>query len=150
GTSNTIMVAEKLSKCGTANMDVDLKPGPFAGSSALPSPPFPPSCAVDPNGALATNTWAWHQTGSASVPMYLCTYPHGALSGKGFLQPVGVQSIFQANPVTSISYDPTGVNGTTAGCDFFRASAAHTGGMNTVFADASVHFLSGGISPTIW
>jgi len=155
GTSNTIMVAEKLAQCGTINLDLlAFIPG-HGGPGSLPSPPYPPACYVATDGSMAGNFWGWQQLTSATIPTYLMTWPHGVLGGRGYLQPgpPPQQSIFQVSPNYTKNYSPAADPANNAGpdgCDFFRASAAHTGGMNAVFADGSVHFLSGSINPLLW
>jgi prepilin-type N-terminal cleavage/methylation domain-containing protein len=159
GTSNTIMVAEKLARCGNINTDIYV--GQSGTGSAgtgfngpLPSPPYPPFSYQDTGGALFGNAWAWDQLQSASLPTYLMTFPHGYMTtGTGQLQPIGPASIFQVSPTYTVSYAPAPDPATGAlptGCDFTRASASHTGGMNVIFGDASVHFLSGGLNGNIW
>jgi Protein of unknown function (DUF1559) len=158
GTSNTIMVAEKLAKCGNINTDIYVGVAGNGGGAGfpgpLPSPPYPPFAYQALDGTLFGNAWAWDQLQSASLPTYLMTFPHGYMTmGTGQLQPIGPASIFQVSPVYNIPYAPTADPTTGAlptGCDFTRASANHTGGMNVIFADASVHFLSGGLNPNVW
>jgi prepilin-type processing-associated H-X9-DG protein len=58
-----------------------------------------------------------------------------------------VASIFTNPGQWATTYDP--VKNPT-GCDFYRASSPHTGGINAVFADGSVHFLGSGLQPSIW
>ena len=152
GTSNTIMVAEKLSVCGTVQFDLLAGfPGYGGNAGQLPSPPYPPACYIAPNPAA--NSWGFDQVYSASIPTYLMTFPHNVLAGRGYLQPIGPASLFQVSPVYTMNYSPTPDptnNAGPNGCDYFRASAAHSGGINTVFADGSVHFLSGTMGGNIW
>ncbi len=128
GTSNTITIAEKLSLCGTVNSD------------------FNANITPNPNGILSANSWAWWQIQQASQPLFACTMPR-SLGAAQPMQPVGVASVWQ-NPGTN----KTTYNASTnpAGCDFYRATSMHTGVMNAVFADGSVHALSSSIQPTVW
>jgi len=52
---------------------------------------------------------------------------------------VGPGSLFQVQP-----------NPYETACDVYRASSGHTAGMNVTMADASVRFLSSGVSSTTW
>jgi prepilin-type processing-associated H-X9-DG protein len=127
GTSNTIVVAEKLSLCGTVNSD-------FSGN-----------VTPNPNGILSANAWAWWQIQQPSQPVFAATMPR-VLRAKP-MQPVGVASVWQ-NPRTYLTtYDPTTNPG---GCDFYRASSLHTGVMNVALADGSVRALSATIQPSVW
>jgi hypothetical protein len=160
GTSNTIMVAEKLAICGNINTDIYLgtagvQSAAGSGFSAqLPSPPYPPYAYQSTNGAPFGNVWGFDQNQSASLSVYMLTYPHGWVTvGTGQLQPIGPASVFQVNPTYTVPYAPVADPATGAnpqGCDFTRASAAHAGGMNVIFGDASVHFLAGGLNPNVW
>jgi prepilin-type N-terminal cleavage/methylation domain-containing protein len=160
GTSNTILVAEKLAQCGNINSDLlAFLPG-NGNNQVLPATaPYPPSAYMDPNGYLAANAWGYDQGYSMSIPTYLCTWAHGVLGGRGYMQPgpPPQNSMFQVAPVYTLNYcggDTAAncalYNASPNGCDFFRASSSHTGGMNTLWGDASVHFLSGGLNPLIW
>ncbi len=127
GTSNTITVAEKLSLCGTVNSD-------FSGN-----------VSPNPNGILSANVWAWWQIQQPSQPVFATTMPR-ALKAKP-MQPVGVASVWQNPRSYTTTYDPATNPG---GCDFYRASSLHTGVMNALFADGSVHLLSANIQPSTW
>jgi prepilin-type N-terminal cleavage/methylation domain-containing protein/prepilin-type processing-associated H-X9-DG protein len=128
GTSNTITIAEKLSLCGTVNSD------------------FNANITPNPNGILSANSWAWWQIQQPSQPVFACTMPRSLGAGQP-MQPVGVASVWQNPTTNSTTYNATTNPG---GCDFYRATSMHTGVMNAVFADGSVHALSSGIQPSIW
>jgi prepilin-type N-terminal cleavage/methylation domain-containing protein/prepilin-type processing-associated H-X9-DG protein len=128
GTSSTITIAEKLSQCGTVNSD------------------FCANISSNPNGILSANTWAWWQIQQPSQPVFAATMPRALNCGKP-MQPVGVASVWQ-NPRSYLTtYDPIT---NPQGCDFYRASSMHSGVMNAVFADGSVHSLSSSIQPLVW
>jgi prepilin-type processing-associated H-X9-DG protein len=131
GTSSTITMAEKLAQCGYKNWDY------YALQWNLQTD-FP-----------SGNSWAYHQVGSASQAMFAASDPTSQATAQGNipLQALGVQSVFQTSPNWKVTYDPVLA---PTGCDFRRASGAHTGGINAAFADGSVHFLSGSINPTVW
>jgi prepilin-type N-terminal cleavage/methylation domain-containing protein len=127
GTSNTITIAEKLALCGTVNSD------------------FNGNITPNPKGILSANAWAWWQIQQPSQPVFAATMPRSLKALP--MQPVGVASVWQRPGSYQTTYNPT-TNPT--GCDFYRASSMHTGIMNAVFADGSVHALSASISPTTW
>jgi prepilin-type N-terminal cleavage/methylation domain-containing protein/prepilin-type processing-associated H-X9-DG protein len=127
GTSNTITIAEKLSLCGTVNSD------------------FNGNVTPNPNGELSANAWAWWQIQQASQPVFAATMPRSLKAQP--MQPVGVASVWQRPSSYQTTYNPTTNPG---GCDFYRASSMHTGVMNALFADGSVHALSAGINPSTW
>jgi len=127
GTSNTIVIAEKLSICGNVNSD------------------FNGNVSNNPNGIQSANAWAWWQIQQPSQPVFACTMPR-ALKAKP-MQPVGVASVWQSPKDTFTAYNPTT---NPLGCDFYRASSLHTGVMNAAFADGSVHSLSANIQPSVW
>ncbi len=121
GTSNTILFAEKYSRCnGTGN----------------------PGGVWWMRGVYHGNTT--HPGGSDD------SYPGDRLSavfgggvgvdGTRWLQ--GTASLFQVQPLPYLN-DP-------GPCDRRLASSSHTGGMNVGLADGSVRFLGQGISATTW
>jgi len=128
GTSNTLMITEKLARCGTVNSD------------------FNANITENPTGGISGNAWGWWQIQQPSQPVFACTMPR-VLGAANPMQPVGVASIF-----TNPGQWATTYNAVTnpQGCDFYRASSSHSGGINAVFADGSVHFLSAGLQPSIW
>jgi prepilin-type N-terminal cleavage/methylation domain-containing protein/prepilin-type processing-associated H-X9-DG protein len=127
GTSSTITIAEKLSLCGNVTTD-------FNGNRIN-----------DNNGLLSANTWGWHQIQAPSQPMFAATMPRVLNATQ--LQPVGVASVWQRPGNYQTAYNATT---NPQGCDYFRASSMHTGVMNAVFADGSVHSLSATIQPQVW
>jgi prepilin-type N-terminal cleavage/methylation domain-containing protein/prepilin-type processing-associated H-X9-DG protein len=127
GTSNTITIAEKLALCGTVNSD------------------FNGNVTPNPNGILSANAWAWWQIQQPSQPVFACTMPRSL--GAQPMQPVGVASVWQRPTSNQTTYNPSTNPG---GCDFYRATSMHTGVMNALFADGSVHPLSASISPNTW
>lgn len=128
GTSNTITIAEKLALCGTVNSD------------------FSANITPNANGILSANTWAWWQIQQASQPVFACTMPR-SLKAAQPMQPVGVASVWQSVRDYKSTYNATTNPG---GCDFYRATSMHTGVLNAVFADGSVHSLSSSIQPSVW
>jgi prepilin-type N-terminal cleavage/methylation domain-containing protein/prepilin-type processing-associated H-X9-DG protein len=127
GTSNTITIAEKLSLCGTKNSD------------------FNGNILDNPNGHLSANAWAWWQIQQPSQPVFACTMPRSL--GAKPTQPVGPQSVWQSPRDNKSTYNASTNPG---GCDFYRATSMHTGVLNAVFADGSVHSLSSSIQPNTW
>ena len=141
GTSQTILFAEKYALCGNKNYDIfplDLPPAPD-GTWWYP----------DPGGHLAANAWAWWQT-DASTPCFVTTQPRAWYpdpNNPSFMQPIGPKSIFQVQPVYTVTYDPVAAPN---GCDFSRASSGHSGGINLAFADGSVHFVASTVGANVW
>jgi prepilin-type N-terminal cleavage/methylation domain-containing protein/prepilin-type processing-associated H-X9-DG protein len=128
GTSGTITVAEKLSVCGTVNSDFNANITPNPGSD------------------LSAVSWAWWQIQQASQPIYAATMPK-SLGASAPMQPVGVASMFRIPGNYQTTYN---AQTNPQGCNFYVPSAMHLGGLNAVFADGSVHFLSQSMSPAIW
>jgi prepilin-type N-terminal cleavage/methylation domain-containing protein/prepilin-type processing-associated H-X9-DG protein len=135
GTSNTIMVAEKIAKCGTVNSD------------------FSANISENPNGDISANAWAWWQIQQASQPIFAATMPKSLGNFPRAMQPVGPASVF-TNPgtwsVTLTGVGPTTGPSSPTGCDFYRPSSLHSGGMNALFADGHVQFLQTGMQPITW
>jgi prepilin-type N-terminal cleavage/methylation domain-containing protein/prepilin-type processing-associated H-X9-DG protein len=127
GTSNTIMIAEKLSICGNVNSD-------FSGN-----------VTPNPNGEVSANAWAWWQIQQPSQPIFAATMPR-VLKAKQ-MQPVGVASVWQNPRDTQTAYDPVK---NPQGCDFYRPTSLHPGTMNALFADGSVRGISANIQPIVW
>jgi prepilin-type processing-associated H-X9-DG protein len=127
GTSNTIVIAEKLSICGNVNSD------------------FSANVTPNPNGILSANAWAWWQIQQPSMPVFACTMPRAVTTKP--MQPVGVASVWQNPRDTTTAYN---ASTNPKGCDFYRASSLHTQVMNAAFADGSVHSLSASIQPSVW
>jgi prepilin-type N-terminal cleavage/methylation domain-containing protein len=142
GTSNTIMIAEKLARCGQVTMD------------------FGSVVWANQNGDFSGNAWGWQQTGYPSQATFACTQPKVSLTNPNLpMQPVGVASMFtnpsvwtQTYPSAAVLASPNvaGVALNTQGCDYFRASSPHTAGMNAGFGDGSVHFLNASMAPAVW
>jgi prepilin-type N-terminal cleavage/methylation domain-containing protein len=142
GTSNTIVFAEKFALCG------------YAGWNEVDSPDYTAGpTAFDPyTGNPAGNIWGWWSANSG-LPAFVATMGESDVGG-GKMQRVGPASMFQVQPVHTLTWGP--VNDPTAtpprdirGCDILRASTPHAS-MNTCFGDGSVHSLSGSLNPNIW
>ena len=93
--------------------------------------------ANNPAGRYNGNMWAWWQT-DRFIPAFAYRDPVGA-TGFPVLQPVGPASMFQA-----------GVTNFAIGCDFLRASSAHSQVMNVCMGDGSVRSFSASMSPITW
>jgi prepilin-type N-terminal cleavage/methylation domain-containing protein len=130
GTSNTILYAERYAQCGFKL---------FSGSA-------PTLGIFVPTDVPAGNGWGWWQA-NGSTPEFAATFQQLPLP---YMTLIGPQSMFQVAPIYNKTYDPLFPNYDPNGCDVTRPQSAHTGGMNTVFGDGSVHFLSGGLNPNIW
>jgi prepilin-type N-terminal cleavage/methylation domain-containing protein len=123
GSSNTILVAEKYARCGTAAQIGQTFNGPNA------------------------NIWAWWGN-NASLPVFCLT--NDPLTYTPWpMQPVGPASIFQTTP-TPWQQDPPAAGGGNIGCDFLRASSPHVGSINVLMGDGQVRNLKAGLSPLIW
>jgi prepilin-type N-terminal cleavage/methylation domain-containing protein len=122
GTSNTIMWAEKWSKCGN-----------------------------DTHGNGLGNLWAHGDWAHSWMSMFAYGSPQPAPTGTPYCfgtnlpwgtipcGTVGPASIFQVIP-----------NPEFTACDPTRPSSGHTAGMNVGMGDGSVRFLAQGISPMTW
>ncbi|HKI38380.1 MAG TPA: DUF1559 domain-containing protein [Gemmataceae bacterium] len=92
-------------------------------------------CVSNSLGLSRACLWDWWET-SATVPGH-DYYPFIALNTSNG-DNIGPGAIFQVRPLAG-------------NCDASRASSPHTGGMQVTLADASVHFLSSGMSgSTYW
>jgi prepilin-type N-terminal cleavage/methylation domain-containing protein len=134
GLSNTIFIAEKLSLCGRINSD------------------FNADITLNPNADISANAWAWWQIQTPSQPIFAATLPRGQTK-VGPMQPVGPASVWQSVRSFQTTYNPNGLYGLpvdTTGCDFYRATSAHTAIMNAAFGDGSVHMLNSAINPNTW
>ncbi len=124
GTSNTILFAEKYSRCnGTGN------PG---GTWWM-------------RGVFHGGTWSGsNKPGSDdSYPMdRLSAIFGGGRGSDGTLWLTGTASLFQVQPPQFLAHPGP--------CDRRKASSGHTAGMNVGMGDGSVRFLSQGISATTW
>ncbi len=124
GLSNTIMIAEKYSRCDGSGSPGGTwwMRGVYHGARGAPG-------------------------GSDD------SYPGDRLSavfggGRGIDGTVwftGTSSLFQVKPIF-----PLKTSGSGGQCDRRLASSGHTGGMNVGLADGSCRFLSQGITPTTW
>jgi prepilin-type N-terminal cleavage/methylation domain-containing protein/prepilin-type processing-associated H-X9-DG protein len=127
GTSNTIMFAEKLSRCdGTGS----------------------------PGGTWwMRGVFHGIQSFSSGSPGSDDSYPADRLSAvfaggrgtDGTIWTVGAASKFQVQP-----RNPTSTAANGGQCDKRLASSYHTNGMNVCLGDGSVRFLSAGMSPGTW
>jgi prepilin-type N-terminal cleavage/methylation domain-containing protein len=128
GTSNTILYAERVARCGYKNWDA------YSLQFQL---------ADQPVG----NAWAWWQTNGSS-PAFVFT---GGFSNEvAPMQPIGPASMFINSPKWQFSSDPNFPPYDPQGCDASRASSMHPSVMNVLLADGSVHVLNSGISPNTW
>jgi prepilin-type N-terminal cleavage/methylation domain-containing protein/prepilin-type processing-associated H-X9-DG protein len=128
GLTNTILYVEKYGRCGYKGWD--------AYSTQFWN-------ADQPVG----NVWAWHQT-NGSTPGFANTYFWGGFVQQ--MQPIGPASMFQVTPKWDASLDPLFPPSDTNGCDSTRPQSPHPGVMNVLFADGSVHALSGGLNAITW
>jgi prepilin-type N-terminal cleavage/methylation domain-containing protein len=125
GTSNTILFAEKYSRCTSAVLVQSRGVVPGTGGSL----------------------WAyWSITNilPGTLPDYYPLAPffaHDLLTQLGYSYPngIGPASIFQVQP-----------NPWASQCDPNRASSPHPGGMQAALADGSVRSLAAGMSPQTW
>jgi prepilin-type N-terminal cleavage/methylation domain-containing protein/prepilin-type processing-associated H-X9-DG protein len=121
GTSNTILFAEKYSRCNGVHNPAGTwwMRGVLHGSST-------------PLGG-----------GDDSYPGdRLSAVFGGGIGNDNTVWLQGTASIFQVQPLNYLA--------SPGPCDGRRASSGHTGGMNVGLGDGSVRFLSQGISPTTW
>ncbi len=127
GTSNTIMLAEKLARCdGTGS----------------------------PGGTWwMRGVYHGQQISGNLNPSSQDSYPADRLSavfgggrGRDGVQWLsGTGSLFQVQPANPLNTSSNGGK-----CDRRLASTYHSGGMNVAVADGSVRFISGSVSPTLW
>src|SRR5207247_378557 len=104
----------------------------------------PPNKYNDPDH-LAGSAYAWWQT-NASTPQFCNTMPQ-SWNGGVPMQPIGPASIFQTTPIYTQTYDP--VNAPN-GCDFYRASSPHSGGINLGMGDGGVRFAAATLNANTW
>jgi prepilin-type processing-associated H-X9-DG protein len=121
GTSNTIMFAEKYSRCdGTGS------PGGNWWLRGIYN--------TEANGVAGADD---------SFPGdRLSSVFGGGLTNDGIQITFGTGSLFQVQPSNFLA--------NPGPCDRRLASSPHTGGMNCSFADGSVRFLAQGVSATTW
>jgi prepilin-type N-terminal cleavage/methylation domain-containing protein/prepilin-type processing-associated H-X9-DG protein len=129
GTSNTILYAEKIGRCGYKAWQFN---GTFTGTDTE-----------------VGNIWSWWQT-NGQVPTFANTNFEVMPPGGIPMQPIGPASMFQTGPLWQFTNDPNFPPFSPQGCDPTVASSLHPGVMNTLFADGSVHALNGAMSPNTW
>jgi prepilin-type N-terminal cleavage/methylation domain-containing protein/prepilin-type processing-associated H-X9-DG protein len=129
GTSNTIMFAEKYSRCnGPTNPGGTWwMRGVYHGVSSFNGTNSPGSDDSFPADRLSAVFGGGRGTSKAATWL------------------TGPQSLFQVQPANFLQ---TTANG--GQCNWLVASSPHTAGMNVGLADGSVRFLSQGISGTTW
>jgi prepilin-type N-terminal cleavage/methylation domain-containing protein len=128
GTSNTILFAEKYSRCnGTGNPGGNWwMRGVFHGTNSFKGTNSPGS--------------------DDSFPMdRLSSIFGGGRGSDGTQWLMGTASLFQVQPLRFMQTAKAGGQ-----CDKRKASSGHTAGMNVALGDGSVRFLSQGMSATTW
>jgi prepilin-type N-terminal cleavage/methylation domain-containing protein len=118
----------------------------------------PGGATMPPNWAGAARIPSSFPDGTSNTLLFAEKYPQCNAGGSLWGYPGGVpwtagfaNSAFGANavgPASKFQVRPSPF--TSASCDSALASTAHTGGMQVCLGDASVRFLSSGISPATW
>jgi len=121
GTSNTVLFGEVFGTCGTSSTN------------------------------LSGSLWgvAYHNGGTYGFTPGMCMAAIRAPGAPGTLTGASGNPVFSCVASTGVAVQPS-VSNYSTGCDPTAAQSAHSGGINAVLGDASVRFISSGLSTVTW